>query len=523
MDQSWFEFLRERMPELWLRLGQHLGLTAASTAMAIAIGVPLGVVALRSRATKSVVLSSVAILQTIPSLALLTLLLALLNRIGAVPAIIALTLYALLPIVRNTITGLEGVPTGVMNAADGLGMTRWQQLRMVQFPLALPVIIAGIRTAAVIGVGVATLSAFIGAGGLGQFINRGLALDNPRLILLGAIPSAMLALAVDGALASIGWALDPLRKSSRPRSTTRVARAAALVIPLVALASGMATYVGTRPNLVIGSKAFSESIILGHMMADLIEANTDLMVERRFCLGGTMICHGALVSGEVDLYPEYTGTALTAVLHQPAISDPDKVFGKVANAYHEQFAVAVLPPLGVNNTYAIAVRERDAVENGWTKISDLKQDAPGLKAGWTAEFAERPDGYPGLVDRYGFEFGEAIDFEASLMYEATSKGEVDVVAAYSTDGRIDANHLVLLEDDLQFFPPYYAVPVVREATLEQYPQLRGILELLSGRLDNQTMQRLNYEVDGHKRSPREVAREFLVAEGVLDPSEGAIE
>lgn len=515
MQQTWFEFLRERLPELWLRLGEHLGLTGASTALAIVIGVPLGVVALHSRTTKSVVLSMVSILQTIPSLALLTLLLALLDRIGAVPAIIALTLYALLPIVRNTITGLEGVPRGVMDAAEGIGMTPEQQLRMVQFPLALPVIIAGIRTAAVIGVGVATLSAFIGAGGLGQFITRGLALDNTRLILLGAIPSAMLALVVDGALAAVGWALDPMRKSSRPRTATRVARTAALLLPVLALASGMATYVGTRPDLVVSSKSFSESMILAHMMSDLIEENTDLTVDRRFCLGGTMICHGALDSGEVDLYPEYTGTALTAVLHQPAIGDPDEVFDKVAKAYHEQFAVEVLPPLGINNTYAIAVRRSMAKARRWEDISDLRDSADELLAGWTSEFAERPDGYPGLINHYGFEFGEAIDFEASLMYEAAGKGRVDVIAAYSTDGRIDAYDLVLLEDDRQFFPPYYAVPMVREATLEQYPELREVLGQLTGRLDNQTMQRLNYEVDGHHRSPREVAREFLLKEGLV--------
>lgn len=515
MDQTWIEFLRERLPELWLRVGQHLGLTGASTALAILIGVPLGVLALDSRATKGMVLSAVSILQTIPSLALLTLLLALLDRIGAVPAIIALTLYALLPIVRNTITGLEGVPPGVMNAAGGIGMTRWQQLCMVQFPLALPVIIAGIRTAAVIGVGVATLSAFIGAGGLGQFITRGLALDNHRLILLGAIPSAILALMVDGALAAVGWALDPMQKSSRPPAATRIARTVALLLPIVALASGMATYVGTKPNVVVSSKSFSESMILAHMMADLIEAKTDLSVERRFCLGGTMICHGALESGEVDLYPEYTGTALTAVLHEPATSDPVEVFDTVAAAYHEQFAVKVLPPLGINNTYAIAVRSSEAKKKGWTRISDLRAGAEEMMAGWTSEFAERPDGYPGLVKHYGFEFGEAVDFDASLMYEAASKGEVDVIAAYSTDGRIDAYDLVLLEDDQHFFPPYYAVPVVREATLERYPQLEEVLNLLAGRLDNETMQRLNYEVDGHKRSPREVAREFLMEEGLI--------
>ncbi len=516
MDQTWIEFIHARLPELWLRLGQHLVLTAVSTGMAIAIGVPLGILSLRTRSAKSFILSAVAILQTIPSLALLTLLLALLNRIGALPAIIALTLYALLPIVRNTITGLEGIPPGVLNAAEGIGMTRRQQLRMVQFPLALPVIIAGVRTAAVIGVGVATLSAFIGAGGLGQFINRGLALDNTRLILLGAVPSAILALVVDGAIAALGWALDPMRNSTNRSLRVKAAHAAALILPLAVLVSGMATYVGTQPDVVIASKAFSESMILGHMMADLIEAKTDLAVERRFCLGGTMICHGAVASGEVDLYAEYTGTALTAVLHETSMTDPERVYQKVVEEYQQQFGLTMLGAFGLNNTYALAVRQSDAERYGWQSISDLEPFAENLRAGWTAEFAERPDGYPGLIEQYGFQFGRVVDIDSGAMYNAIRGGGVDVIAAYSTDGRIAAYDLVLLEDDRQFFPPYYAAPVVQLETLERYPELGEALEPLEGLLANRTMQKLNYEVDEHKRSPDEVARKFLVDKGLIE-------
>lgn len=510
------EFLLERLPELWLRLGQHLVLTSVSTGLAIIIGVPLGVVAARSQAARAVILALVAMLQTIPSLALLTLLLTLIGKIGVLPAIVALTLYALLPVVRNTITGLDAVSDNALMAAEGLGMTPWQQLCMVQFPLALPVILAGVRTAVTIGVGIATLSAFIGGGGLGEFINRGLALDNSRLILLGAIPSAILALVVDGALATVGWAVDPMRKQSANATGNNLVRAIACIAPLLLVATGMAGYFRARADVVVASKAFSESIILGHMMAELIEHRTDLTVERRLCLGGTMICHRAVVSGEVDLYPEYTGTSLTAVLHLPTESDSQAVYEKVNKLYRKRFGVTMLAPFGLNNTYAIAVRRRDAQLNGWRSISDLVPEAGRLSAGWPAEFAERPDGYPGLKRAYGLEFGSIADLDAGIMYRAIRGGEIDVISAYSTDGRIAEYDLVLLADDANFFPPYYAAPTIRLDTLDAHPNITTAFSPLDGLLDNNTMQQLNFRVDELKENPRSVARQFLLDQGLLD-------
>jgi len=322
---SWTTFVVDHLPELWLRTVQHLVLTGISTGLAILIGVPLGILAFRTRWIRGPIVGTAGILQTIPSLAMLTLLLALLHKIGALPAIVALTLYALLPIVRNTLASMEGVPSEVMEAARGIGMTRWQQLRIVRLPLALPVIVAGIRTAAVAAVGIATLSAFIGAGGLGQFINRGLALADTRLILLGAVPAALLALVVDFAIGAANWSLDPRRKRRRRSARAIAVRAAIVCLPLVVFVIGAAGYVKTRPDVTIGSKNFTEQLLLGHIMALVIEDRTDLTVDRRFCLGGTMICHGALVNGEIDLYAEYTGTGLTAVLHDEASADPDEV------------------------------------------------------------------------------------------------------------------------------------------------------------------------------------------------------
>jgi osmoprotectant transport system permease protein len=527
---GWVTFVSERLAELWLRTGEHVLLTGVSTVAAIALGVPLGVLAARVAWLRGPLTGAVGILQTIPSLAMLVILLALLGRIGAVPAIVALTLYALLPIVRNTLTGIRGVSPAILEAAQGIGATGSQRLWLVEMPLATPVIVAGIRTAAVVGVGIATLSAFIGAGGLGQFINRGLALSNTDLILLGAIPAALLALVVDGSIAAaeLGLRRGPARAGGWRATAQKVARPVALAAPLFVVVLGVAAYYGGQAALErsvstgagaatvrIGSKNFTEQLILGELMAQLLEGRTNLSVKRRFNLGGTMICHGSLENGEIDIYAEYTGTALTAVLGEPVVTDPEAVYATVRREYEQRFRATWLRRLGFNNTYAITVRKADAERNGWRRVSDLLPAARSLRAGFTAEFSERPDGYPGLRDTYGLAFGEVRDLDPALMYEAIARGQVDVICAFATDGRIAAYELQPLEDDEHFFPPYDAAPVVRTEVLRKHPEVREALAPLAGLLDDATMQRLNYQVDGKKRRPREVVREFLTEEGLL--------
>jgi osmoprotectant transport system permease protein len=530
---SWIAFVSERLPELWLRTGEHLMLTGISTGTAILVGIPLGICAARIRWLRSPLIGFVGILQTIPSLAMLAILLALLQKIGATPAIIALTLYALLPIVRNTLTGLQGVSPAVLEAAGGIGMTSPQRLWLVEIPLSMPMIVAGIRTAAVVSVGIATLSAFIGAGGLGQFINRGLALANTDLILLGAIPAAVLALIVDGSIAASQWALRRKRsRGSRLRAAIDHAlRPVALALPVVLIVAGCFAYFSTstsfsnparapstanRQTVKIGTKNFTEQLILGELMAQLIEAHTALRVERRFNLGGTMICHSALENGEIDLYPEYTGTALTAILKQSAIADPDRAHEIVGREYRRRFAAEWLRPFGFNNTYAITVRKADAASRNLRSISDLTALSGRLRAGFTAEFSERPDGYPGLSRAYGLRFREVRDLDPTLMYQAIANREVDVICAFATDGRIAAFELQPLRDDLRFFPPYQAAPVIRTEVLETHPELRRVLDLLAATLDDARMQRLNFEVDEKKHRPGDVARKFLESRGLLE-------
>ena len=515
---EWLQFAQERSAELWLRTGEHLLLTGVSTVVAAGVGVPLGLWVSVARGTRGAVLGAVGILQTIPSLAMLVLLLALFDRIGVLPALVALVLYALLPIVRNTVTGIDEVAPELVEAARGVGMTRAQELLWVRVPLALPVILAGIRTAAVIGVGIATLSAFIGAGGLGEFINRGLALADTDLILLGAIPAGVLAIAVDVSLAGVQVGLSAPRVG-RPRARRRVRRLALTApVPLVVL--GIVAYRASVPmgdaesTVVVGSKNFTEQLVLGEIMAQMIEAHTDLEVRRRFNLGGTMICHEALVRGEIDVYAEYTGTALTSVLGAEPVSDPEEAFERVEEAYAARFAVEWLPPLGFDNTYVAAVRADVAEGRGWERISDVSGEASTLVAGMTAEFAERPDGLPGLEARYGLGFGELRSLDPGLMYEAVARGEVDLIFAFATDARLEAHDLRTLEDDRSFFPPYEAAPAVRAAALERHPGLRASLERLAGQLPDSAMRRLNHRVDVRGDDPADVARLFLRERGL---------
>jgi len=525
---DWISFVIERLPELQLRTGEHILLTLVSTAFAVLLGIPFGVIAFHYPRVRNPMLAAIGILQTIPSLAMLAILLALLQKIGILPAMIALTLYALLPIVRNTVTGLQGVSADAIEAARGVGMTRFQQLRMVRVPLALPYIVAGIRTAAVVGVGIATLAAFIGAGGLGQFINRGLALSSTKLILLGAIPAALLALVIDFSIACVQWGMKPRRSKQKGALINRL-KPLAVIQPLILLFVGIlactgdqATYSeeqtdpGTvRPVIHIGSKNFTEQLIISEIMAQLIESRTNFRVERVFNLGGTMIVHEALVRGEIDLYPEYTGTALTAILKLKPVKDPSEALRIVREQYKRRFQLEWLQPFGFNNSYALTVRQADAQKKGWTRISDLISVASRLRAGWTAEFSERPDGYPGLRKIYGFSFGRVSDLDPAIMYQAISKREVDVICAFTTDGRIPAYKLRPLIDDKRFFPPYYAAPVIRAKTLEKYPQLRETLNELGGRIKDSVMQALNFEVDKKRRPVPEVAREFLLSQGLI--------
>jgi len=310
-------------------------------------------------------------------------------------------------------------------------------------------------------------------------------------------------------------------KSRKTHKTHRMPRGdAALPIRLLALCvSALLLLAGCgKPNggtIVVGSKNFTEQIVLAELFAQQIEAHSTLHVERRVDLGGTLICHQALVAGKIDLYPEYTGTALTAVLNDPVEKDPAAVFHRVQSEYLSRFNVEVLPPLGFNNTFAIVVRGEDAARLHLRKVSDIRKYAPKWRAGFGYEFMERPDGYHGWAAAYGLHFaGEPRILDLGLLYRALADKQVDVVAGNSTDGLIAALHMVALADDLHYFPPYQAVPLVRRATLEKYPEVGKALGALAGKISEDEMRRMNYAVDGEHRDPADVVREFRKAKGL---------
>jgi osmoprotectant transport system substrate-binding protein len=267
--------------------------------------------------------------------------------------------------------------------------------------------------------------------------------------------------------------------------------------------------------IVVGSKNFTEQIVLAEMFAQQIEAHSALRVERRLNLGGTVICHDALISGKIDLYPEYTGTALTAVLNDPLQKDPSEVFRRVQEEYRARFNVEVMPPLGFNNTFAMIVRGDDAEKLHLRTISDVAPYAPKWRAGFGYEFMERPDGYRGWMAAYGLHFAGAPKIlDLGLLYRALADKQVDLVAGNSTDGVIASLHMVALEDDRHYFPPYEAVPLVRRATLEKHPEIRDAIGALAMKVSEDEMRLMNYAVDGEHRDPADVVRAFRKAKGL---------
>jgi osmoprotectant transport system substrate-binding protein len=285
---------------------------------------------------------------------------------------------------------------------------------------------------------------------------------------------------------------------------------------LAVLGGAFATLAGcrrTRANTVVaGSKNFTEQIILAELLAQQIEAHTALRVDRRLNLGGTLICHRAMLAGQMDLYAEYTGTALTAVLGEPSSNDTEGVYRTVRDAYRDRFGFDVGPPLGFNNTFAIVVRSEDAQKLRLRTISDLAPHAAQWRAGFGYEFMERSDGYPGLARTYGLKFAAAPSImDLGLLYRALKEHQVDVVAGNSTDGLIIALGMVILDDDRHFFPPYQAVTILRGGALREHPELRGALDVLGGKISDAEMRQMNYAVDAEQRDPAAVAREFRSA------------
>ena len=493
--------------ELAALAGQHVVLVAVSTLVAMAIGVPLGIFAARRPRLSTPVVVLANIVQTVPSLAMFGFLLPvpLIGGVGARAAACVLILYGLLPIIRMTVAGLNGVDRAVREAGVAMGMAPRELLWQIELPLALPSIVAGVRVAAVVGVGTATIAAAIGAGGLGEYIYRGLSMVDTTVILAGAIPAALLAVIVDGAL----WWMERQLSARRRARSHRVMLGAAVVMLAAALLGGTVAARRASGSIVVGSKNFTEQVLLGELLAQAIERDTGLPVQRRLNLGGTLICDRAVMTGDIDVYVEYTGTALTAIFHQPIATGSTAVFAQVRELYGRS-GRALLDPLGFNNTFAMLVRARDARALGLKTIEDAARHAPQWRAAFGYEFLERPDGFPGLAKAYGLRFAAPPHvMDLTLSYRALASGQVDLIAGDATAGLIKGLDLFRLDDNRQYFPPYDAAPVARASTLLRYPQVRTALERLAGRISADDMQAMNYAADALHEDVTDIARRFL--------------
>ncbi|CAM3727346.1 osmoprotectant update ABC transporter permease/substrate-binding subunit OpuFB [Mesobacillus zeae] len=495
----------ERQGALWTALLQHVQISFIALILAVVISIPLGIYLTRKKKLAEVVIGVAAILQTIPSLALLGLLIPLFG-IGKVPAIIALVIYSLLPILRNTYTGIKEVDYSLIEAATAMGMNERKRLLKVELPLAMPVIMAGIRTAMVLIIGTATLAALIGAGGLGDIILLGIDRNDTSLIVLGAVPAALLAILFDVLLRR--FETMSFKKTLMTSSILAVAAALIIAWPF---------FQKEDEKIVIAGKLGSEPEILINMYKMLIEDETGLAVELKPGLGKTSFVFNALKSGDIDLYPEFTGTATIEFLKETAVStDRREVYEQARAGMEEKFDMSMLRPMAYNNTYALAVPQSDAQKYGLKKISDLKNVQQNMKAGFTLEFSDREDGYRGIQKKYGISFAGMVTMEPKLRYNAIKTGDINLVDAYSTDSELRQYNLTVLEDDKELFPPYQGAPLLRKETVEKHPEIKAALEKLSGKISDGEMREMNYLVNVKGKKAEDVAQDFLKKEELLN-------
>ena len=502
-------------------LYNHIQYSLISIVIAILIGVPLGLIIFNYKKLNKPVLSLANLVQAIPSLAILGFIVPYLG-IGASTAIFMVVVYSLLPILKNTYTGLSNINPETLEAAKGIGMTQTQILFRVEIPLALPVIMAGIRISSVTAVGLMTIAAYIGADVLGTLVISGIQMDNTSMILAGAIPACILALGMDFFMSKVEKSVIPTslqlkasnltpEKIASYRRHRKVTVATMVALFIVISTVFIRTSMVTKPDIIVGSKEAVEGRIIGHIIAETIERKTPFKVERRLGLGGTMIAYNALKTKEIDIYPDYTGTLLAAVLGYnlaPGASR-DEVFSIIKTELKSRDDIHALNPYNVNNTYVLAVSKELAEQYNLKTVSDLKKISTRLKFGCSPEFAVREDGLIGFRKIYNIDFKETLNFSGTLMYTAIDSDKVQVITAFSTDSLIAKYELVTLVDDKNFFYPYHITPIATTEIIETYPEIIEALESISEYLDDATMRRLNGLAVEEGEDPEDIANDFL--------------
>ena len=496
----------------WSLICEHLFLVLAASILSIAIGLPLGIWAYVSKTARPVILRVVDLLQTIPSLALLGIIMVFLDP-GKLTVIIGITLYSLLPIVRNTCLGLQEVDPGVKEAARGMGMSKPYRVLMVEFPLAFPTVFTGIRIAVVNAIGTAVFAAFVGGGGLGGVITQAIRISDMKLILAATGVLMVIAVVLD---LLMGWFENQMRKDKGGSRKMWIPVAAILLAFCLLLPYGR----GSSGDLMLYDGDYSETQLMHHMVKMLVEDQTDLTVTIQDQM--SQVNNFNSLNGDshtCDLMISYDGTLLTTFFHQDVTDVPEgmSIYDYVNQVAQEEYGMRLLEKLGFDNTYAIAVPQAIADQYGLETISDLIPVAEQLTFGAEQGFftLEGSMKYGPFTEFYGLNFHDPVSVDLGLKYTAVENGSFDVTVVYATDGLNRKVGLKILEDDKSFFPDYNGAFLVREDVLAQYPELEGILNQLAGRIPTEQMAELTYQVDVLGRTVDDVAREFLVDQGLL--------
>lgn len=492
---------------------EHIGISAISIAIAIVVGGIAGVLISEYQRAAKPTLAVVNFLYTIPSISMLGFLIPF-SGVGDATAVIALIIYALLPMVRATHTGMTNIDPAILEAATGMGGTRNQTLLRVKLPLALPVIMSGIRNMAVMTIALAGIASFIGAGGLGVAIYRGITTNNAAMTVAGSLLIAVLALVVDFILGFIEKRMQ-MRSHTAKRVNRRLAIGGLVACGVAAACAVLPGLLATPSATIhVATKPMTEQYIMGNMLKDLIEQDTNLKVDiTQGVGGGTSNIEPAMESGDFDIYPEYTGTGWAMVLKNEGAYTEDE-FDQLQAGYAEK-GLSWVGMYGFGNTYGIAVRRDVAEKYGLKTYSDLAKVAGQLRLGAEADFFEREDGYDALCQAYGMQFGSTMQLDIGLKYDALEQGSVDALVIFTTDGKLSQADATVLEDDKHFFPSYECGNVVRNQVLDEHPELRGVLEKLDGTITESDMAQMNYEVEEEGKDPEDVAAEYLREKGLL--------
>ena len=490
---------------------EHILISLLAITIASLLGIILGIIISEYRKFSGLILGTVNILYTIPSIALLGFFITI-TGVGNTTALIALIIYALLPIIRSTYTGIITINPLIIEASEGMGSTKLQQLFKVKLPLALPVLMSGIRNMVTMTIALAGIASFVGAGGLGVAIYRGITTNNSAMTFLGSLLIAILALIFDFILGLI-----EKRMTNHKRVKYKI-NLKLIILGLFIIIFGLYFSLNSKKEKIINiaTKPMTEGYILGQMLTELIEQDTNLKVNITNGVGGgTSNIHPAIVKGEFDLYPEYTGTSWETVLKKDEAYNESK-FGELQKEYREKFNLQWTNLYGFNNTYGLAVNKDIAEKYKLKTYSDLAKVSNDLIFGAEYDFFEREDGYKELEKVYNMNFKKQIDMDIGLKYQAMKEKKIDVMVIFTTDGQLAISDVIVLEDDKKMYPSYRAGTVVRSEILSEYPELKPVLEKLNNILDDKKMADLNYQVESKGKKPEDVAREYLQEKGLLE-------